>query len=74
MRLFRALTIIVFVFIANFLIAQGSGPGCPTCPDTGAGGVGPGAATPIDNYIILLLVLAVSFVAYFAKKYKKQIN
>ena len=35
----------------------------------------PGARpSPIDDYLFLLIPIAVMFIIYFAKKYKKQLN
>ncbi len=46
----------------------------PPCPNCGTGGTGPGEpASPIDGYIFTLGIIAVAFIFYFTKKYKKQI-
>ena len=46
-----------------------------TPPGGGAGGTTPGAqASPIDDYLFLLIPLAVVMIIYFAKKYRKQLN
>ena len=46
-----------------------------TPPGGGVGGTTPGVpASPIDDYLFLLIPIAVMFIIYFAKKYKKQLN
>ena len=47
----------------------------PPQPGGGVGRTTPGApASPIDDYIFLLLPLAVVLITFFANKYRKQLN
>lgn len=39
-------------------------------PPTAEGDIGAAPTTPIDNYIILLMLVAVFIIGYFARKYK----
>ena len=59
------------LFCINFLaFAQDDVPN-----PGGSGGDGFGVpASPIDDYLFLLIPIAVMFIIYFAKKYKKQLN
>ncbi len=72
-KFFKSFFLLFVSFWGNLILAQ---PQCPTCPpgQGGAGGNNPGAASPIDDYLFLLIPLAVVMIIYFAKKYRKQLN
>lgn len=66
-KLFGAV-LIFFCTLLNVLYAQG---GPPPPPGGGGGGTTPeAAATPIDMYQIILLIVAIGLVAFFYKKVK----
>ncbi|KMQ68023.1 hypothetical protein ACM39_09140 [Chryseobacterium sp. FH2] len=72
MKTINKLILALFLFIVTFAYAD-----TPIMPppgdDDGGGTVGPGApASPIDMYIIGLVLVAVMLTVFFAKKYNTQ--
>ena len=71
----KKLPLTAMVIIMSLLTyAQPGGSTGPPCPtgDCGVGGTNPGApASPIDNYIYLLLIVAIVLIIYFIKKEAK---
>lgn len=65
----RKLLLLLSIATGALFLAQPSTP-----PGGGVGGTTPGVASPIDDYIFLLLPIAVLLVIYFAVKYRKQLN
>ena len=64
---------LLFLFLMyGWLINAADTPPPPTPPDTEYG-VGPGAPTPIDMYDFILVAVAVVFIVYFMKKYRKRL-
>ncbi|WP_312392351.1 signal peptidase [Chryseobacterium sp.] len=73
MKTINKLVSALFLFIATL----GYASDLPAMPapggDDGDGTVGPGApASPIDMYIIGLVIVAIMLTVFFAKKYKTQ--
>ncbi len=68
MRTLNKLYLLLFLIPYSIAFAQ------PPQPPPG-GGTTPGApASPIDDYIFLLIPLAIFMIVYFANKYRRQIN
>jgi len=68
LKLFVTISFLLSVFVS----AQG-GPPCPTCPPTGGGTNPEAAASPIDGYLIALIVVAISMVVYFVRKKQSKV-
>lgn len=65
---------LVLAFFSFFVTLAYAGPVMPPPPggDDDGGVVGPGAPSPIDMYIMVLIIVAVMLTIFFAKKYKIQ--
>lgn len=72
-KFFATKLLYTLVFLTGVILnAQPATP-----PGGGVGGTTPGVnnrTSPIDDYLFLLIPIAVMFIIYFAKKYKKQLN
>ena len=76
MKLINRTLLLTFLFIGAFVLAEiPARPPSPAYgpPGGGGGGVGPGTpASPIDMYVYIFAIVAVVFIAMYAKKILKK--